>query len=288
MFVFELPEDLYSSHRFVINFPTKRHWKGKSKIEDIQLGLEALVVEVIKRKISSIAIPPLGCGLGGLDWAEVKPLIQKAFSSVPSANVILYEPMGAPDSNEMVNRTKKPNMTIGRAALLGLMKRYIQGLMDTDISLLELHKLMYFMQEAGEPLRLRFTKGTYGPFASNLGNVLSHIENHFITGYGDGGDNPQKPIEYLPEAVKEAEDFLLAHSSTKERFNRVEDLIQGFESPYGMELLSTIHWLCKYEGAKTVEDVIDKIPKWSSRKAKIIEERHVKIAWEVLHKKGWL
>ena len=288
MFVFKLPDDLYSSQKFVINFPTKRHWKGKSKITDIEMGLKALMDEVRKLGISSIAIPPLGCGLGGLDWVEVKPMIKTAFREIPEVDVLLFEPLGAPEPKEMLNRTKKPKMTVGRASLLGLMKRYLQGLMDTQITLLELQKLMYFMQEAGEPLRLKFIKGLYGPYATNLKNVLHHIDNHFITGYGDGGDNPEKPLEYLPEAVEEAEKFLASHTDTNEHFDRVVDLIQGFESPYGMELLATVHWLATKDNAKDIEDVVKKVGEWSSRKAEIIQEKHIKIAYNLLTQKKWL
>ncbi len=244
--------------------------------------------DVKKLGISSIAIPPLGCGLGGLNWSEVKEMIESAFSEFPEVEVLLYEPLGAPKATEMVDRTKKPNMTVGRASLLGLMKRYLQGLMDTEITLLELQKLMYFMQEAGEPLRLNFTKGTYGPYATNLKNVLHHIDNHFITGYGDGGDNPEKPIEYLPEAVEEAEEFLSSHSKTNKHFDRVVDLIQGFESPYGMELLATVHWIVVKENAKDIENVIKKIGEWSPRKAEIIQEKHIRIAYKILAQKEWL
>ncbi len=288
MFVFKLTGDLYSSRKFVINFPTKRHWKGKSRIEDIEMGLKALVEEVKKLGISSIAIPPLGCGLGGLSWLEVKSMIETAFREIPDVNVLLFEPIGAPEPKEMLNRTKKPAMTVGRAALLGLMKRYLQGLMDTQITLLELQKLMYFMQEAGEPLRLNFTKGTYGPYATNLKNVLQHIENHFITGYGDGGDDPGKPIEYLPEAVEEAEKFLASHTNTNAHFDRVADLIQGFESPYGMELLATVHWIVSKDSAKNVSEVIKEVHEWSERKAKLIHEEHIKIAYRILRKKNWI
>ena len=80
---------------YIINFPTKRHWRQKSKIEDIQTGLTALVNEVQTLGIQSIAIPSLGCGNGGLPWSEVKPLIIDAFESLPSVDVILFESIGS-------------------------------------------------------------------------------------------------------------------------------------------------------------------------------------------------
>ncbi len=77
--------------QIIINFPTKRHWKEKSRIEDIESGLIALVEEIRQRNIRSIAIPPLGCGLGGLDWSVVKPMIEIAFAALPGVNVQIFE-----------------------------------------------------------------------------------------------------------------------------------------------------------------------------------------------------
>ena len=184
--------------RYIINFPTKRHWKGKSRMEDIEAGLVALVDEVRKRGIRSVAVPPLGCGLGGLDWGAVRPRIEAAFRDMPDVHVILYEPKGAPTVEKMVKEKRPPRMTNSRASLLGLMRRYLAALMDPFVSLLEIHKLMYFMQEAGEDLDLRYSKALYGPYAENLRHLLNRIEGHFITGYGDAADNPETLIRSSP------------------------------------------------------------------------------------------
>lgn len=79
--------------RYIMNFPTKRHWREKSRLEDVVAGLNALVADVGQRGIRSVAVPPLGCGLGGLDWALVKPLIEQAFAAVPTVRVRLFEPL---------------------------------------------------------------------------------------------------------------------------------------------------------------------------------------------------
>lgn len=273
--------------RYVINFPTKRHWKGKSKLEDIQAGLEALIREVRTRGIRSIAIPPLGCGLGGLDWDAVRPMIEEAFASLLEVHVEIYEPKGAPKPEAMVDHTQAPNMTPGRAALLGLMRRYLGGLMDTSVSLLEVHKLMYFLQETGEPLRLDYAKAPYGPYAKNLRHVLSRIEGHFVTGYGDAEDKPDRKIELKPEASGLAEDYLKEHGETRKRLDRVGNLIEGFETPYGMELLSTVHWVATREDAETQDKVLARTYGWSERK-KMFKPDHIQIAWRVLRDKGWL
>ena len=103
--------------RYIINFPTKPHWRGKSRVEDIQAGLKALTELIRKRSIRSIAVPPLGCGLGGLDWLEVRPLIEEALGGVNDLDAVVFEPQGAPEAANMVHRREAPRMTSGRAAL---------------------------------------------------------------------------------------------------------------------------------------------------------------------------
>lgn len=285
MLVFDL--NRLENPRFIINFPTKRHWKGKSRIEDIQAGLESLVKEVRQRNIKSIAIPPLGCGLGGLDWNDVRPLIEEAFHSLPDVRVLIYEPVGAPAAAKMPRGKKAPKMTVARAALLRLMRQYLAAVMDPSVSLLEIHKLMYFMQESGEPLKLNYRKAYYGPYSETLRHVLSLIEGHFISGYGDAEDRPDKKIELRIEASEQAEAFLHDHPETQERFNRVVSLIDGFETPYGMELLSTVHWVASKEGALEADNVVSKVYSWNERK-RMFKEQHILLAWELLRQKGWL
>ncbi len=285
MLIYDL--NRFENPKYVINFPTKRHWKGKSKIEDIESGLDALVKEVSSRNIHSIAIPPLGCGLGGLKWEQIQPMIQNAFKALPNVQVLLYEPSGAPVAEEMVKEKKKPNMTVGRAALLGLMNRYLKAVMDPFVSLLEMHKLMYFMQETGENLNLHYSKAIYGPYAQNLRHVLNVIEGYFIRGFADAEDKPDVQIELIREATEKADDYLSNHYETQKRFDRVGDLIKGFETPFGMELLSTVHWVATKENAKTEEEAIQITYAWNQRK-QMFKEEHIRIAWKVLEEKEWI
>jgi len=284
-----LVHDLHrlTNPRYIINFPTKRHWKGNSRIEDIELGLTALVEEVRKRGIRSIAIPPLGSGLGGLDWQDVRPRIERAFLELPDVRVLLYEPGATPAYRPVPEQGRIWRMTAGRAALLGLMSQYLAAAMDPWVTLLEIHKLMYFMQEAGEPLRLRFQKALYGPYAENLRHVLRDIEGHFITGYGDAKDSPFKQIELKPDAVLQAESLLADSPDTRRRFDRVAGLIEGFETPFGMELLSTVHWVAVRESASSTDDALSKVYAWNGRK-RMFGEEHVRIAWNALAERGWI
>jgi len=285
MFVYETGQ--LTGPRFVINFPTKRHWRGASRMEDIDAGLTSLADTIRQCQIKSIAIPPLGSGLGGLNWDDVKARIEAELSSLEGVVVKVYEPKGAPAAKEMVRNKKVPKMTAGRAALVELMDRYFRGLLDPTISLLELHKLMYFMQDAGEPLNLKYQKGLYGPYAENLSHVLKAIEGHLVSGYADGGDQPEKPLQLVPGAADDAAAFLDRHPETHERFDRVSSLVEGFETPYGLELLSTVHWVVKSEPVNAFSDVVERVYAWNERK-KQFTNRQIKIAVDVLVQKGWL
>ena len=282
MFVFET--ETLGNPKFIINFPTKRHWRGNSRMEDIESGLKALAQEIRNRGIRSVAIPPLGSGLGGLNWAEVRPRIEAALRVIEDLHVIIFEPNSAPVATKS---RAVPNMTPGRAALVVLINRYLAGLMDPFVTLIEVQKLMYFMQQAGEPLRLNFIKHYYGPYADNLRHVLTKIEGHLVSGYRDGGDAPDKQLELVPGAVKDAEAFLAADSVTRSRFDRVGELVEGFETPFGLELLATVHWVATRENATDANAAAAKVYAWNDRKNRFTPDQ-IAIAFKTLSHKGWL
>ena len=271
---------------YIINFPTKRHWRGKSRIEEIESGLRDLVAVVKRLGITSIAVPPLGCGNGGLDWAEVRPIIKEAFAEVPDVRTVIYEPKGAPAPDTMAVKTKRPSMTLARAVIVKLIGRYwIPGY---RLQMLEVQKLAYFLQVAGEDMKLKFVKDRYGPYAENLNFLLQKMEGHFTRGYGDRSRDAQ--IYVLPEADVEADDFLAAHPSSIGHIERVNRLVQGFETPYGMELLATICWVAREQGLPTLDEnsVIAAVHRWSARKRGLFKPEHIRIAWGRLSDHRWL
>ncbi len=285
MFLYETGE--LTNPRYIINFPTKRHWRGKSRMEDIDSGLEALVKVLRDKKIRSIALPPLGSGLGGLNWSEVRPRIVSALRELDNVKVTIYEPAGAPVTEKMVRNQEVPKMTPGRAALVELMHHYLGALLDPFVTLLEVHKLMYFMQEAGEPLKLRFTKAPYGPFAENLGHVLKAIEGHLVSGYADGGDSPDKQLKLVPHAYEDAQRFLESKVSTREHFTKVARLVSGFESPFGLELLATVHWVATRETPHSVNNLVEATHAWNERKRQFTP-RQIRLAAAALENNGWI
>ena len=285
MFVFETGQ--LANPRYIINFPTKRHWRGKSRMEDIDAGLVALAEAIRSYNIQSIAIPPLGSGLGGLNWSDVRPRVEKMLGQFNDLEAVVFEPSGSLADTRANRSTEVPKMTAGRAALVGLMGHYIQALLDPFITLLEVHKLMYFMQVAGEPLRLNYQEGFYGPYAENLRHVLNAIEGHLVSGYADGGDVPGKQLDLVPGALEEANKFLSEQEQTRERLKGVSQLIEGFESSFGLELLSTVHWVMDNYAARDLDDVVARTYAWNDRK-KQFSRRQIILAVDVLSRKGWI
>lgn len=281
---------LVGGPRWIINFPTKRHWRAKSRLVDIQSGLQDLIATVRRLGVRSIALPPLGCGNGGLLWDDVRPLIERAFEQIPHVDVRLYAPEGAPLAKEMITRTAAPRMTMGAAALIGLMDRYTSALLDPLVSLLEIHKLMYFFQASGQPLRLNYEKGKFGPYATNLGHLLNRLEGHWISGYGDGADTPSKPLEVINDGKPEAISFFLEDLVATARMDSVTALIEGYENPYGLELLSSVHWVAQRdaEARASADRATCLVHEWNSRKRSLLKADHLRKAWSRLGDRGWL
>ncbi len=270
----------------IINFPTKRHWRSKSRLDDLEDGLEDLVRVVREREIESIAIPPLGCGLGGLDWSDVRPLIEEAFETLPGVRVLVYEPGGGPSVNEMPIRTDRPKLTRARALFIKLIDLYKQP--HYRSTRIEVQKLAYFLQEAGEDLRLRFRKRQYGPFANNLNHVLQVLDGHYILGFGDR--KARSEIRLAEGACEEADDFLRAEQEAKKRLERVAKVIEGYETPYGMELLATVHWAAHEADDVdfSPEDAVEAVHAWNERKRKIFRRSHITQSYDHLRDSQWL
>jgi len=228
-----------------------------------------------------------------LGW--VRPLIENAFEQVPDLSVLVYPPEGAPAASDQPVRTETPRMTPGRAALIGIMERYLP--FSVEITAVDIQKVMYFMQEAGEPLRLNYVKGRYGPYADNLRHVLNSMEGHYVRGSGDGSASALDaiPFEILDGAVPAAAEVLAEQSDTSTRMDRVARLIAGYESTYGLELLATVHWASQRNerGARRnepleLDQVEQVVSSWNRRKGQLFTRDHLAKAFDRLSQQGWL
>jgi hypothetical protein len=199
----------------------------------------------------------------------------------------VFEPSDEAKPSRLPKAKGIPTSTPGRAVLVGLMQRYLASLMDPFVSLLEVHELMYFAQEAGEPLRLEYVKGPYGPYAENLRHVLAAVEGYLVSGYGDGGDAPDKRRELVPGANDDAQRSLQKHPTTLARFARVAQLVDGFESAFGTELLATVHWVATREHPKDEEALVRAVHDWGPRK-RAFTPRQINLTAQRLKDGEWL
>lgn len=288
MFVYET--GTLGKPHWIVNFPTKQHWRARSRLHDIEAGLVALCETIRVYQIKSIALPPLGCGSGGLDWADVLPSILTRLDEL-DAEVRIYPPSGTPAAREMVVATTRPVLTPGKAALVAMVDRYTAVALST--SLIEIQKLMYFLQESGEGLRLNYKNHYFGPYADNLRHVLKALEGHHLCGFGDGSNSVAhaEPIVVLPGAIEEATPILLENPAIASRMNRVLDLVEGYESPFGLELLATVHWVARHaewECSDAPEKLVERVQAWSPRKHRLFAPEHITAAYERLQQNGWL
>lgn len=189
----------------------------------------------------------------------------------------------------MVVSTPRPRLTTNTAALVSVIDQYSQ--VALLVSLIEIHKLMYFLQEAGEDLKLRYQAKIYGPYADNLRHVLKSLEGHQLEGFGDGSKKVREaePITVLPDGAREASETLAENHQIAERIQRVLELVEGYESAYGLELLASVHWMAARNGnADDLSGVTNRVQSWSQRKRRMFTAQHIESAWQRLHDHGWL
>lgn len=287
--IFAFSTDTFEKPRWILNFPTKRHWKEHSRIEYIVSGLNDLAEFIRRNDIRSVALPPLGCGLGRLEWAVVKPLIVTRFSKMSDVHVYVHEPEAAPTVGVSGGIPEKTiRMTPVRAAFVALAAFCQNNVFDPVFTLLKAHKVLYFLQCQGAQLRLKYEKAHYGPYATNLCHVLTQIEGHFLTGFTGNDLAPHVKLNVLSGAITGAKAVLVGEPELLRQVHNVEALVEGFESTSGMELLATVHWVCTREGAVNADNAYEKICQWSSRKARMFSREEVVCAFARLKQNGWL
>lgn len=269
--------------RYIFNFPTKKHWRHPARMEYVEEGLKDLVRQIRELRVRSIALPPLGAGNGKLPWPEVKRRIQEALAPLEDVEILVYEPPGEPQAHPITPQRTKPRLTPARAALLKLFGLY--GALGKSLGRLEAQKLAYFLQEAGLDLRLAFVRQRFGPYAEPLNHVLVRLEGHYIRGFGDRTGASQIRLE--PQALNEAILYLADHPEADEAATRAAEWLKKFETPYWLELLATVHWAVRHEGARDWATLQKVLRTWSPHKA-TFPRTHIQVALDALLKRGAL
>ncbi|MEA3448983.1 MAG: macro domain-containing protein [Bacteroidota bacterium] len=260
--------------KYIINFPTKVHWKEKSKLEYIEQGMKKLVQVIEEEEIQSIALPPLGCGNGGLDWQEVKKVMLNELSRLPeNIELIIFEP-GFNNQSMATKQVKK--LTPARAMLLTALKNY--QVLGYSINLLVAQKLAYFMQRLGEPLNLEYDKGYYGPYSHRLQHLLKYLNGWYLN-FKNEQTKPGTIVDLNYTAQVEKYTYNELSADQKNRLENLQQLTEGFESPYGLELLATVDFIYLNTGLSDKTQILQEIEKWTNRKKELMKPFHIETAF---------
>lgn len=266
------------NRKMIINFPTKAHWKGNSTYEYVLSGLKALRETIISREIKSIAIPPLGCGNGGLDWQLVKAMITEELKDLP-VEIIVFEPNDAIKTllqKELTHKTAK--LTPARAMLLYLLFNYES--VGEQSSLFVANKLAYFLQRSGEQLKLKFEAHHYGPYTVQLNHVLLHLNGVYLSGMEQNEVKPFEPIQLNYSKLEEVKQYIHSELTIeqKQRLENVISLINRYESTFSLELLATVDYIIDQNKTDDIASILNTISKWSDRKTELFKAEYVTIA----------
>ncbi|EGU33109.1 macro domain-containing protein [Vibrio scophthalmi] len=229
-----------SSPRFIINFPTKAHWRGKSKIEYIESGLDDLVKVIKDKGIKSVAIPALGSGLGGLPWSQVERVIYEKLSDATEVEWRVYAPNDTPPC------ARSLNLTVGRALLITALNQYLTHTRKKQMSELEAQCLLYILDCVGIALnKIEFSKFMQAPYSDVLHKALGKMDGDFL--YLSGINKPVDLtlITLEPKVVSKAKSILDKQDMSNVMISKVMDFLSGYESKDGMSIVATTLWVSK-------------------------------------------
>ena len=282
--------DLVGGPKWIINFPTKQHWRNPSKVEWIKEGLQDLVRFVRDNDIKSIALPPLGSGNGGLDWKVVRPVIESSLSELKGVNVMVYEPTATYQNVAKPSGVEK--LTPARALVAELVRRY--SVLGFECTLLEIQKLAYLLQRkivsSGHvsPLNLAFQADKFGPYAPTLGHLLNSLDGSYLHCEKRVADASVLDTIWFESSKKDVVATFLKTTDAKEfaaPLDEAAKLIDGFEYPLGMELLATVDWLLDHDKVEpTLTGIKGGLAKWlgggeaSQRKLKLFDDAMIELA----------
>ncbi|UXH78033.1 type II toxin-antitoxin system antitoxin DNA ADP-ribosyl glycohydrolase DarG [Roseateles amylovorans] len=270
MFVTE-PAEL-GGPRWIVNFPTKQHWRSPSKLEWIDAGLDDLRDFLVTRQVKSIAVPPLGAGNGGLDWPTVRARIEAALGDLKDVQVTVYEPTS--QYQNVAKRAGVETLTPARALVAEMVRRY--SVLGMDCSLLEVQKLAWFLErhlkhlQLDNPLKFNFKAHRYGPYAMNLNKLLDSLDGSYLHSDKRIADADPANVIWFDDGRK-AVVLAFLKSEVKHLLPALEatdQLIDGFQSPFGMELLASVDWLLSQEKTRPeVNVLLDALSDWPAENA---------------------
>jgi len=273
---------LQTGKKLIINFPTKIHWRQKSKYEYIESGLVSLVKIIQEKNIESIAIPPLGCGNGGLEWEIVKDMIIKKLSHL-SIDILIYEPNSEIKALLQKQETKKDiELTPARASLLYVLFAFES--LGEYATLFAANKLAYFLQRKGQKLNLNFVAHKYGPYAIGVEKVLYYLNGTYLKGLEQGQSTAFEPLKLNYDKWNEVNHYInnKLRSEDAHIVKSLVKFISNFSSELSLEILASVDFIIKDQPNATVDDIMEVIKNWSDRKQKLFKRNLVESVFKYL------
>jgi len=260
LLVFE-EENLMSGKKIIVNFPTKTDWRKPSELQYIELGLNELTKFINNSKIKSIAIPPLGAGNGGLNWLNVKQLIEQYLNDL-NCEIFVYQP-----NYEVaeVLKNEKVKLTIARAMLLAVLYDLVKN--GEFVSEFAAEKICYFLQRFGakQYFNLEYKQYFYGPYSGKIKHVLYYLNGSYIMGYSTKDKKPFEELDLLMDTEPEVLNYL-NENNLLEIVEKTKHFLNGFYSSFGLELLSTIDFISHEKQTIDFNQIKQHLENWSNRK----------------------
>lgn len=284
---------------WILNFPTKGHWRAVSNLSDIRRGMEHVLDKYEEWGIESLAVPPLGCGNGQLDWRVVGPTLYRYLSQM-DIPVELYAPFETPDehlepaflerqeipSEDIQSIRSKEEIGAGTFALAAMVAKIERQRYRHPVGRTRFQKLAYFATEAGIPTGLEFRKGSYGPYADGLKQTFARLQNNeVLIERRQGQMLRKKPGPSFSDALGLFRDELREWS---EELNRVTDLFLRMDTQES-EVAATVHFAATrlLDNERPSEmDVLDAVQSWKPGRS--FDEEEVASTIRNLNMLGWI
>lgn len=254
--------NISSGEKYIINFPTKNHWRNPSEYCFIDSGLDDLIRVLKEYKIKSIAIPPLGSGNGGLEWEKVKKMIEQKLGNL-QVEIVVYEPTLLIKEQLKKERVK---LTDARALLLYVLYDLVRN--GEYVSEFSSEKICYFLQRFGAKkyFKLEYSSNFYGPYSGKVRFVLNALNGSYIMGFSDMNKKPFEPLVLISDGYDIVSNHIESNPELYNIAKKTIDFLTGFYSDFALELLSTIDYISTSENSFESKVIIKQLENWSDRK----------------------
>jgi len=266
--------DLLSGEKIIVNFPTKKDWRKPSEYSYIVDGLNDLVDVIKEHKIKSIAIPPLGAGNGGLEWGQVKNIIEQKLGNL-DIEVTVYEPTVYIKEQLKKERVK---LTDARALLLYVLFDLVRN--GEYVSEFSSEKICYFLQRFGSKkyFKLDFEPNFYGPYSGKVRFVLNVLNGSYIMGFSDMNKKPFDPLTLISDGYVKVQNHVESNPELFDIANKTMRFLDGFYSDFALELLSSLDCISLKQKTLDREIIIEELKEWNSRKRSMFsDQRYIDI-----------